>query len=99
MKVAWARRARRDLSDIGRYIRRDNPNAARTWVARLFKRAELIGLSPLGGRVVPELDRSDVREVFERTYRIIYQVRKGSILVLAVLEGHHLLRNTDIDDV
>lgn len=98
MKVAWSRRARRDLTEIGRYIRRDNPKAARIWVSRLLARAELAGASPQGGRVVPEVERSDVREVFERTYRIIYQVRSDSILVLTILEGHRLLRAEQLGD-
>ena len=93
MKVIWSRRARRDLAEIGRYIRRDNPKAARAWIARLLARAKLAGTSPRGGRVVPELERPDIREVFERTYRVIYQIRSDSILVLTVLEGHRLLRS------
>ena len=68
------------------------------WVGRLLGRAALAAVSPRGGRVVPEFDRSDVREVFERTYRIIYWVRQDSILVLTVLEGHRLLEGVDIPD-
>jgi len=54
-------------------------NAARQAAAR-----------PLAGRVVPELQRNDVREVFLRTHRIVYRVRKGTIDVLTVFEGHRL---------
>jgi predicted nuclease with TOPRIM domain len=35
---------------------------------------------------VPELGRDDVREVFVRTYRIVYEVREDAIHVLAVLK-------------
>ena len=43
---------------------------------------------PLAGRVVPERARQDVREVFVRTYRIVYRVRESGILVLTIFEGH-----------
>lgn len=45
-------------------------------------------MTPLGGRVVPELGRTDVREVFLRTYRIIYRVAGDDIRILTVFEGH-----------
>ena len=42
--------------------------------------------------MVPEYGADDVREVFLRTYRIIYRIDAGSIIVLTVLEGHRKLR-------
>ena len=44
----------------------------------------------LAGRVVPERSRQHVREVFVRTYRVVYAVREGGIVVLTVFEGHRL---------
>jgi len=40
---------------------------------------------------VPELQKDEVREVFLRSYRLVYRVRKGAIDVLTVFEGHRLL--------
>lgn len=40
---------------------------------------------------MPELGRVDIREVFLRTYRIVYQVDASSIVVLTVVEGHRLM--------
>jgi toxin ParE1/3/4 len=47
---------------------------------------------PFAGRKVPEFAREEIREVLVRTYRIVYEVRQGEILVLAVREGHRLLQ-------
>jgi plasmid stabilization system protein ParE len=55
-------------------------------------------VAPLGGRIVPELDRHDLREVFLKTYRIVYRVAGEDIRVLTVLEGHRRLRLTEIDE-
>jgi len=38
--------------------------------------------------VVPEFEGLDVREVFLRSYRIVYRVLEAEIHVLTVFEGH-----------
>jgi plasmid stabilization system protein ParE len=91
MRLRWTARARRDLQEIGRYIAEDDPGAARQWVARLQERARVATRSPMSGRRVPELQRDDVREVFLRSYRIVYRIRGAVVDVLCVFEGHRLL--------
>ncbi len=90
MKILWTDRARRDLLAIGRYIARDNPSAARSWIEKLRQRARLAAETPLAGRVVPERANHDVREVFVRNYRIVYRVLPEVIHILTVFEGHRL---------
>lgn len=98
MKLIWSKRAQQDLLAIGRYIARDNPQAARQWIERLRERARKATLAPMAGRRVPELQREDIREVFLRTYRIVYQVREDAIIILTVFEGHRLLPPHDSPD-
>jgi len=90
MKLLWTDKARRDLLAIGRFIARDNPRAARTWVEKLRERARKAALTPLAGRVVPERSEQEVREVILRNYRIVYRVYEDAIHVLTVFEGHRL---------
>ena len=72
--------------------------AARQWVARLQARAQAVASVPLAGRVVPELGSPEVREVFLRSYRIVYLVLNDELHVLTVFEGHRLLRLDDVPD-
>ena len=90
LSIEWTERAIADLRAIDDYIAADNPLAAERWVGRLIAKAEAAARLPMAGRVVPEKGRTDIREVFLRTYRLIYRVREGSILVLTVFEGHRL---------
>ena len=90
MKVRWTQRSIQDLRDIGNFIAKDKPGAARRWVARLQERARKAALVPLAGRRVPELDREDVREVLLGNYRIVYRPYPKYIEVLTVFEGHRL---------
>jgi toxin ParE1/3/4 len=98
MKLLWTDRARRDLLDIGRFIARDNPRAARAWVERLRERTRKAAETPLAGRVVPERADQEVREVFVRNYRIVYRVFEDAIHVLTVFEGHRQFFQKAISD-
>jgi plasmid stabilization system protein ParE len=77
-----------DLRAIGDYIAAESPIAALRWVRTLVAAVELAAFLPMAGRVVPEKGRDDIREVFKRSYRIVYRVRARSIEVLTVFEGH-----------
>ena len=90
MRIYWTKRARSDLSKIGAYIAADNPRAARRLLAGLQERARQIAPNPFLGRMVPEFTRGDIRELIEGNYRIVYRVRKKSVDILTVFEGHHL---------
>lgn len=96
MTLRWTSRSRRDLLAIGGYIARDDLVAARRWVDRLRARARTAARRPLAGRVVPEFERTDVREVLIDNYRVVYRVRPKEIHVLTVFEGHRLLRAEDL---
>ena len=87
-----------DLLAIGEYIGADDPTAGRAWVEKLRQRAVKASKLARAGRVVPELRREDVREVLVRTYRIVYRVVEGGIVVLTVFEGHRLLGDLDPDE-
>jgi toxin ParE1/3/4 len=93
MRLRWSEEARQDLDQIARYIARDNPRAARRWIDKLRARARFAATMPKAGRVVPEYGREEVREVSERSYRILYEITADAVVVLAVTEGHRLLRD------
>ncbi|MGH9323240.1 MAG: type II toxin-antitoxin system RelE/ParE family toxin [Vicinamibacteria bacterium] len=92
MKLRWTYRARQDLKDIGRYIARDNRDAARKWLTRLRRSAARAAATPRAGRIVPEIGSSDVREVITGNYRLVYRIEGKTVTVLTVFEGHRLLR-------
>jgi toxin ParE1/3/4 len=93
VKLEWSEGAAKDLEAIFDFIARDSAAMAKKWVRTLRAKARRAARFPSSGRIVPELDRDDVREVVVRNYRIIYQVTTGRVVVLAVTEGHRLLRS------
>ena len=53
--IRWSARAMRDLDQIAVYIARDNPKAAREWIAKLRMTAQNAAQMPLAARLVPEI--------------------------------------------
>jgi addiction module RelE/StbE family toxin len=90
LSIEWTERAVADLRAIDDYIAADTPAAAERWIVRIIAKAEAAARFPMAGRVVPEKGRPDIREVFLRTYRIVYRVRDDGMVVLTVFEGHRL---------
>ena len=92
--ILWSERARLDVLEIGDFIARDKPKAAATWVGKILHAVQRTARFPASGRIVPEIDRSDIREVVFDNYRIVYQLREGTIIVLTVFESHLLIDAT-----
>jgi toxin ParE1/3/4 len=89
-RLRWSRRAEADLEEIEQYIAADDPVAAARWVDKLVERARKAALVPFAGRVVPEFRMERLREVFVRTYRIVYRIVGDEVQVITVFEGHRL---------
>lgn len=92
MTLRWSARSLRDLDAIYAYIARDNPSAARHWVAHLRSEAQCLNDAPSIGRVVPELHRAAIRELLIGNYRIVYQVGENTVDILTVFERHRRFR-------
>lgn len=87
MNVHWTESAIEHLAAIHEYIGRNSPHYAARMVDRLTQKTIQIGMYPESGRMVPEFDSPDVREVMEGSFRIIYRITPERIDVLAVVHG------------
>ena len=89
MKVFWTEAALSQLQAIYDYISHTSPEYALRMIDRLTKRSIQIAEFPYSGRVVPEYELNELREVFQSPYRIIYLINSEQlqIEVLAVVHG------------
>ena len=85
MKVVWTDTAKHNLRTIHDYMAQSSPAYAKRMVDRLTGRSKQIGVFPLSGRVVPEFGVGQIREVFQRPYRIIYHIRPDHVDVIGVV--------------
>ena len=79
------------LADICEYISRDSEYYAKLFAQRIFSAAEMLALFPESGRVVPEYDRRDLRELLFQNYRIVYRIKGNEVQIAAVVHGARLL--------
>ena len=96
--VRWTLQAVDDLRSIRLFIERDSPRYARLVVERLFEAVTRIEKFPRSGRVVPELDRLDIRELIVGEYRIVYQLEESVAHVVTVFRSSRLLPWAPQDD-
>lgn len=92
MMVHVSRRARSQIDEIFWTIAADKPRAAREWILKLDQILARIESFPDSGRIVPEFDIPELREVFHGRYRVLYYRQTQAIVVSSVVHGARLLR-------
>ena len=89
--IIWSPQALEDLESIREYIAQDSARYAELVVARIVSSVERLRSFPESGRVVPELNRPDIREVIVRPYRVVYRIRAGAVEIATVFRASRLL--------
>lgn len=94
--VIWSQQAVADLRSIHDFITRDSRYYAKKVVHDIREKIEELNDLPKLGRIVPELNEEDVRELFLYSYRIIYEIKDEVIFVLAVVHQRRNLKDENI---
>jgi len=76
-----------DLERIADYIAFDSKYYAAAFVREIREAARSLRQVARRGRVVPEISDPTIRELLVGNYRLVYQLRKGEALVIALIHG------------
>jgi plasmid stabilization system protein ParE len=87
LELRWTEQAVNQLGAIAEYIGLASPIYAEQIVDRVVGRLRQAQDFPASGRHVPEGGQTDLRELIEAPYRVIYRVVPGAILVIAIVHG------------
>lgn len=87
MKVHWTATAIGHLRNIHTYIGQSSSEYAIRVVDRLTRRSQQIAQFPESGRIVPEAEFPQIREVLEGPYRIMYHIKPDQVDIIAVIHG------------
>lgn len=86
--IRWSAQARKDLEALSDYLRDVAPSYAERFEEQVFAATRRLELFPRPGRVIPEAEEEQLREVVYRDYRIMYHVSdEGEVLILTVLHA------------
>jgi len=98
-EVRWTKPALDDLEDITEYISRDSKVYAERFAIRVIDAVKRLEHFPYSGRLVPEFNDENIRELIYGAYRVIYVVRGLICYVTAVVHGSRdILRRLETGD-
>ncbi len=98
IRITWSPLAVEQARDIATYIALDKPCAAEQWIETIFDSVERLVKFPESGRIVPEINRSEMREIVQGRYRVIYKIQETQILVLLVKGYRQKLAENEFQD-
>ena len=85
--VTWSPEAIRDVESIRAFIAQDSPVYAELVARRIVAAVERLHFFPESGRMVPERQDPEIREIIVVPYRLVYRLRNGIVEVATVFRG------------
>jgi toxin ParE1/3/4 len=89
-KLIWSPQSLRDLETIRDYVATDSPRYAALVVERIIQGVERLTGLPESGRVVPERNDPQLREVIVKPYRVVYRLRPGVVEIATVFRASRI---------
>jgi plasmid stabilization system protein ParE len=84
MKIIWTDEAHSHIAAIRDYIAADSIKNANTLVGKILSAPNRLIRYPDSGRIIPELDDPQKREVIFGNYRIMYIVENNTVFITQV---------------
>lgn len=90
--ITFADSALGDLEGILAYYRdQQAPQAGERLVADVIKDIELLADQPDMGRIVPEFDLQNLRELIRPPFRIVYRREPGKVRIVRIWRSERLM--------
>lgn len=83
-QVKWTKRSLKDLKTINDFIALDSKFYATRFINQLMARVDQLVEFPESGRIVPEKNIPEIRELIEGNYRIFYRLNKEKVTILRI---------------
>ena len=85
------------LKQIIDNIKQDNQTAAKKFLYAVLKKVTRLETFPKSGRIIPEFEIENLREIIYGKYRIVYEIERETVSILTVFHGMRLLKLTDLE--
>ena len=88
VEINWLEEARNDLKEIFDFISQSSHSYANRELTNILRRVQVIHHQVRAGKMVPEINRADIREITSGNYRIIYRIcNETSVDILMIHHG------------
>ena len=92
VEIIWTERATEEIVSIAEYLEQFSEYYASVVVDKLYKKVGVLRNFPRLGRVIPEIQEENYRELIEGNYRVMYEIfDEEIILIQRVLHSSRLL--------
>jgi len=92
VEIFWSDLAVNDLKSIHSFIQVDSKFYSDRQIQKIIKRVDQLVNFPESGRIVTEFSISQIRELIEGNYRIVYYLDLDSVFILRVHYSAQILR-------
>jgi plasmid stabilization system protein ParE len=83
------------LHGVVQFIALDSPTYAAATAGRILAAVERLRQHPRMGRIVPEYEDANLRELIVGNYRVVYKIRGTRVGIVAIVHGsRELLRRS-----
>jgi toxin ParE1/3/4 len=85
--VIWSEPAKKSLQQIYYFIAEDSKYFAKEVIEKIISDSEKLNDFPKLGKKVFEIDDDKIRELLIYSYRLIYEIEKNNINILALVHS------------
>ena len=94
--VIWTKPARVDLKHTHDFIAEDSKHYAKKVAQDIREKTDILNTHPNIGKMMPEVGKPEIQELYIYSYRIIYEVKSDQCYVLTVI---HQRRDFSAEDL
>lgn len=87
MEIFWTETGLITLEEISDYIAKDSPLNADRFIREIVSKADLLINTPRIGNKPPELEGSEILQLLQGDYKILYKISDNIVNILAVIHG------------
>ena len=73
--------------DIIEYIGKDSVYYAKNFARRVLSAIEQLKMFPHSGKIVPEYNNPNIRELLFQNYRIVYKIDESEVYIALIIHG------------
>lgn len=98
VKIKWTKLSVDDLGSIKDYIAQDSKKYAIITIRKFQKRAQDLKSFPRKGRIVPEIENPNIRELIVGNYRLVYRIVDEDLIhILRVQSSYKQLHRESLE--
>ncbi|MCZ2108460.1 MAG: type II toxin-antitoxin system RelE/ParE family toxin [Dehalococcoidia bacterium] len=94
MEINWTDEAVAALDGIAAHLSAWSPDRAAEVVKHIIERVESLREMPFSGRMLPEFEQVQLREVIVEHYRVVYRVAASGLVIETIVHGRRTLHDS-----